>query len=84
MAGRRGIIVGYVIFYKKVKSVAISRIKFINNATQFQTVLRRLSRSSRYNISVAGRTKVGIGIRSKLITSLTGPFGMHCFIILIT
>ena len=87
--GRNGIIRGYLIAYSKVfahnnslgfemyQLVNMSSLDTLKNFGLFTHgyVVRGLVRDSFYNVSIAGYTDPGVGVRSKMVTVPTGIYG---------
>ena len=77
--GRNGILRGYRVFYNYVyqnnNSLGKTLMRDVNNSNMFQLILKDLTRDSEYNISVAGFTSVGIGVKSSAIKVATGIYG---------
>ena len=78
--GRSGIILGFIIYYNEILkngSLGSTQMAIINGGNIFHHELTDLSFDGTYNISVAGFTSIGAGVRSGVITGETGDYGKY-------
>ena len=75
--GRSGIILGYIIFFNAILidgSLGSTKENKVDNASIFQMELVGLTFTADYNITVAGFTIIGSGLKSAMITGVTGKY----------
>ena len=81
--GRSGIILGYNVYYNEIfknGSLGSTKMEIINGWNIFHHELTDLSFDGTYNISVAGFTSIGAGVRSGVIRGETGDYGKSIYI----
>ena len=65
----------YNYVYQKNNSLGETRSMDVNDSKVFHLILTGLKQVSKYNISMAGFTSVGIGVKSAIIKVATGIYG---------
>ena len=79
--GKGGIILGFVIYYNEIlRGDVLDETRRLTVNVTFHYELQNLLYSTGYNISVAGFTNAGVGVKSNVITAETGLSGKSLLI----